>query len=176
MRDFACHQELQRVFGAGIVTEVDQPLIDDLGAGLGRDVAAQIDVQLAGDLQIVGGPRIAHGIAERDTSAAGDRDQRVGFCGVAVFLHWLEMQPGERADDLQMAEFFGPDVHEQILTFRIFTIETLDRVLHGRGQLSVGTTELLKQHVAETRVRGVDVDRVHEFLNVVIHGSLSDKL
>ena len=40
----------------GVVAEIDQPLVDDLGARLGGDVAAQVDVELAGDLEVVGGP------------------------------------------------------------------------------------------------------------------------
>ena len=51
VRDLARHQELQRILRADVVAEVDQPLVDDLGARLGGDVAAQIDVELAGDLQ-----------------------------------------------------------------------------------------------------------------------------
>jgi hypothetical protein len=31
--DFARHQELQRVLGAGVIAKVDQPLIDDFGTG-----------------------------------------------------------------------------------------------------------------------------------------------
>ena len=54
------HQELQGVLGAGVVAEIDQPLIDDFRAGFGRDVAAQVDVELAGDLEIIGRPGIAH--------------------------------------------------------------------------------------------------------------------
>ena len=60
MGDFARHQELQRVLGAGVVAEIDQALIDDLGARFGGDIAAQVDVEFAGDLQIVRGPGIAH--------------------------------------------------------------------------------------------------------------------
>ncbi len=59
VRDLARHQELQRVLAAGVVAEVDQPLVDDLGPGLGGDVAAQVHVQLAGDLQVVGRPGVA---------------------------------------------------------------------------------------------------------------------
>jgi len=44
MRDFARHQELQGILSAHIVAEVDQPLVNDLRARFGRDVAAQIDV------------------------------------------------------------------------------------------------------------------------------------
>ena len=60
VRDLARHQELQRVLGAGVVAEVDQALVDDLGPRFGGDVAAQVDVEFAGDLQVVGGPRVAH--------------------------------------------------------------------------------------------------------------------
>ena len=75
MRDFARHQELQRIFGAGIVAEIDQPLIDDLRAGFGCDIAAQIDVQLAGDLEIVGCPGVALRVEEIDAAAAGNGDE-----------------------------------------------------------------------------------------------------
>jgi hypothetical protein len=59
MCDFARHQELQRVLGTDIVAEIDQSLVDDLGAGFRRDVAAQIDVELAGDLEIICRPSIS---------------------------------------------------------------------------------------------------------------------
>ena len=83
MGDLAGHEELQRVLRAGIVAEIDQALVDDLGPRLGGDVAAQIDVQLAGDLQVVRGPRVAHGVAQVHAATAGDGDQRVGLGGVA---------------------------------------------------------------------------------------------
>ena len=82
----------------------------------------------------------------------------------------LEVQPGEGADDLQVAQLLGADVHEQVLAGRVLAVEPLDRVLHGRGQLAVGPAELLQQHVAEPRVGLADADRVHELLDVVIHG------
>jgi hypothetical protein len=59
VRDFAGHEELEGVLGSDVITEIDQPLIDDLGAGLGGDVAAEVDIELASDLQIVGRPRIS---------------------------------------------------------------------------------------------------------------------
>ena len=37
----------KRILRARVVREVDEPLVDDLGASLGGDVAAQIDVELA---------------------------------------------------------------------------------------------------------------------------------
>jgi hypothetical protein len=57
--DFARHEKLERVFSARIVAEINQPLVDDLGAGFGCYVAAQVDVELARNLQVVGGPGIA---------------------------------------------------------------------------------------------------------------------
>ena len=46
---FARHQELQRIFSPCIVAEVDKPFVDDFGPRLGRDIAAQIDIQFPGD-------------------------------------------------------------------------------------------------------------------------------
>ena len=86
MRDFARHQELQRILRAGVVGEVDQPLIDDLRARFGGDVAAQVDIELAGDLQVVGRPGVSHRVEEIDAAAAGDRDERIGFGGLAIEL------------------------------------------------------------------------------------------
>ena len=59
VRDLTRHQELQRVDRAGVLGEVDEPFVDDLGPRLGRDVAAQIDVELAGNLQVVRRPRVS---------------------------------------------------------------------------------------------------------------------
>src|SRR6202453_5253985 len=42
MGDLPRHQKLQCILGAGIAAEIDQTLINDLGARLGGDVTAQI--------------------------------------------------------------------------------------------------------------------------------------
>ena len=102
-------------------------------------------------------------------AAAGDGNQRIRLGGVAVEFHRLEVQARQRADDLQMTELLGADVHQQVLAFRVVAIEALNRILHRRGELAVGAAELLEQHVAERRVRRVDANRVHQFLDVVIH-------
>jgi hypothetical protein len=41
------------------IAEIDQPFINDLSTGFGGDVAAQVDVKLACDLEVIGGPGIA---------------------------------------------------------------------------------------------------------------------
>ena len=171
--DFAGHQELQRVLGAGVVAEIDQPLVDDLGARFGRDVAAQVDVEFAGDLQIIGGPGVALRIEQIHAAAAGDRDQRVGLGGLPVELHRLEVHARQRADDFKMAQLLGADVHQQVLAVRILAIEPLDRILHGGREFAVGAAELLQQHIAEARIGFVDADGVHQFFDVVIHGMAS---
>ena len=112
MGDLARHQELERILGAGIAAEIDEALVDDLGPRLGGDVAAQIDVELAGDLQVVRGPRVAHRIEQVDAAAAGNGDQRIGLGLLAREFHRLEMHAGEAADDLQMAQLLGTDVHQ----------------------------------------------------------------
>ena len=45
---------------------------------------AQVDVQLAGDLEIIRRPGIAYRVVEVDAAATGDGDQRIGFGRVAA--------------------------------------------------------------------------------------------
>jgi hypothetical protein len=56
VRDLARHEELECLLRPVVVGEVDEPLVDDLGPRLRRDVAPQIDVDFAGHFQIVGRP------------------------------------------------------------------------------------------------------------------------
>ena len=114
VRDLARHQELQRVLRAGIVGEVDQPLVDDLGPRFGGDVAAQVHVEFAGDFEVVGRPGIALRVEQIDAAAAGrwrsaDRPRRRRDP-----LRRFQVHPGQRADDFKMAQLLGADVHEQV--------------------------------------------------------------
>ncbi len=72
--DFAGHQELKRLLGPGIVAEIDETLIDDLGPRLGGDVAAQIDIKFTGDLEIIRRPGVALGIEQIDAAASRNGD------------------------------------------------------------------------------------------------------
>ena len=171
MGNLAGHQELQRVFRAGVVGEVDQALVDDLGSRFGGDVAAQVDVELAGDLQVIGRPGIPHRVTQGHAAAPGDGDQRVRFRSIAVELHRLEVQAREGADDLEVAQFFRPDIHQEIFPFGILAVEPLHGVLHCRRKLPIRAAELLEQHVPELRVRRVDANRVHKLLHMVVHES-----
>jgi hypothetical protein len=72
-----------------------------------------------------------------------------------------------------VTQLLGADVHQQIFDLDVVTVETLDRVPHGGGQLAVGPTELLQEHVAETRVGSTNLNGVHELLDVVIHANVS---
>ena len=80
------------------------------------------------------------------------------------------MHAREGADDFQMAQLLGADVHQKVLAIRILAIETLNRILHRGREFAVGAAELFKKHVAETGVRLVDADGEHQLLHVVIHG------
>ena len=121
----------------GSSVEFDQPFVDDLGASLRRNIAAQIDIQFAGDLQVIGRPGVAHGVTQAHSAAARNRDQRVGLRRVPVVFHGLQMHSGQRADDLQMAQFFGTDIHQQVFAFRVVAVQALDRILHGRGEFAI---------------------------------------
>src|SRR3954471_23031726 len=71
MGDLSRHEELERVLGTRVTTEIDEPLVDDFRSRLCGDIAAQVDIELAGDLEIVGGPGIPHGVEEVDATAPG---------------------------------------------------------------------------------------------------------
>ena len=98
-------------------------------------------------------------MAMSGSASAASRSNFIGF----------EMHARERADDLQVAQLLGADVHQQVFALRVVAIEPLDRILHGGGELAVGAAELLEQHVAEPRIRRVDANRVHQLLDVVVH-------
>src|SRR4051812_47426390 len=170
--DLTGHEELQSIDGAGIITKVDEPLINNFGPGFGGYVAAKIDIQLAGDLEIVSGPRIASGIVEVDATAASDRDQRIDFGSSSVLLCRFEVHAGESANNFEMAEFFGADIHQQVFASHILAIQTLDGVLHRGGEFPVRAAKLLQEHLSETGVRSADIHGVHQFFYVVIHKSL----
>ena len=91
----------KRVLGAGVPAEVDQTLVDDLCAGLGGDIAAKVDVEFAGDLEVVRGPGVAHRVVQVDAAAARNRDQGIGFGFLTDRFHRLQMHARERADDLK---------------------------------------------------------------------------
>ena len=84
MGDFPSYQKLQCVLGAGVITEVDQPLVNDFGPSFGGNVATEIDIKFAGDLEINRRPGIALGVEQIDAAAPGDRDQRIGFRRFAI--------------------------------------------------------------------------------------------
>ena len=151
---------------------VEEALVDNFGARLGGDVAAQIHVQLSCNFQIVGRPGVAHGIEQADAASARDCDQRIIGGSIPIpMLQRLEVHAGERANHLQVAELFRPNIHQQVFAIRIFTIETLYGVLHGGGEFAVGSAELFQKHIAEPGVRRSDIDGVHELFDVVIHGN-----
>ncbi len=83
------------------------------------------------------------------------------------------MQPCQGTDNLEMAELFGADIHQQILAVRIFAIEPLYGILHRRGEFAIGAAELFQQHIAETGIGFVDTYSEHELLDVMVHRNAS---
>ena len=71
------------------------------------------------------------------------------------------MHAGQCTDDLQMAQFLGADIHQQVLAFSIVAVEALNRILHGRREFPVCAAELFQQHVPETRIGLADPHRIH---------------
>jgi len=69
-----------------------------------------------------------------------------------------------------MTQFFGADVEQEITPTEVLqAVPSLDGVLHRCGQLTVRAAKLLQQHVAKLHIRRSDIDRIHQFLHMVIH-------
>jgi len=107
--------------------------------------------------------------------------ERCVFKLVAQGLQLIEVAPGIDVDrdilahmafrdNFKMAELFSTDVHQKVFSFRIVAINPLNRILHRCRQLSICSTELLQEHVPESRIGRSDAHRVHQLLYVVIHG------
>ena len=102
--------------------------------------------------------------------------KRIDFRGLPERLHRLQVHACQRPDDFQMAQFFGPDVHQQVFSRRIIAVESLDGILHRRGQFAIGAAKLFQKHVAERGIGLINSDRVHQFLDVVIHDTPSSEM
>src|SRR5690606_41609194 len=66
------HQEGQRILDARVVGDVDQALVDDLGACLGGDVRTQVRQRLADRVDVPGIPRHAAGVHQRRAATVED--------------------------------------------------------------------------------------------------------
>ena len=143
MRDFTRHQELQGLLRSLILGEADEPLIDNLGSGFGGNITAQIDGNITGDLEVIAGPGVSHRIKECNAAAPSYCDKWIRFRCFTLLFHRLQMHSDQRAYDFQMTQFFGSDIHKEILTRRVFAIHPLDGILHGRGEFTICPTELL---------------------------------
>src|SRR5829696_2157872 len=79
------------------------------------------------------------------------------------------MHARQSADYFEMAQFLGADVHQKIFPFRVLAVQPLNRILHGGGEFTVRAAKLFKQHVAETWIRLIHSDGVHELFDMMIH-------
>jgi hypothetical protein len=140
--DLASHEELERILGACIATEVDQALIDNLRTRLGRNVTPQIDVELASNLEVVRSPRIALGVEEIDSTAAGDRNQRVGLSLFPDRLQRFEVHACKATNNLKMAKLLGSYVHQKVFAGGVLAVQALYRILHCSGEFAVRSAEL----------------------------------
>src|SRR5205085_12355411 len=115
--------------------------------------AAQVDIELASNLQIVGGPWISHRVEKVYATPAGNSDQGVSFGLVPRKLHGCKMHAGQGTDYLQVTQFLSTNVHQQVFAVRVLAVQTLDRVLHCGRELSISAAELFQKHDAKTRIR-----------------------
>ncbi len=187
MRDLARHQESKGFLEAGIIGDVDQPLVDDLGARLGGDVGPQIAGRVADGVDIGRGPGHAGGVGQGWRAAVEDRlsvavaalvHLQVEFGLLHVALGELALdaaiQHGDyAADHLQVAELFRCNVVEHVLAAGIFLGQGLGEIAHRSGQLALGPAELLQHQAGESRVGLADADRVLQTFVVHEHSAAS---
>ncbi len=83
----------------------------------------------------------------------------------------LQVHARERTDYLQVPQFLGSNIHQEIFSLGILAIEPLNGVLHRCCQFTVCPAERFEQHVSEAGIGRPDMDRIHQLLNAVIHGS-----
>ncbi len=138
MRDLSRHQEIERFFDVRIVGELHQVLVDDLRARLGGDIGAEVHREIAVGIHVR--PLPGHTLAVGDGRAAARQycELRVHhsvvddlFLGrgalhhshqvrtlggvLEVAIQAVEQHRDSCADNLQMAEFLGGNVHQQVV-------------------------------------------------------------
>jgi hypothetical protein len=59
--------------------------------------------------------------------------------------------------------------NQHVFAIWIVAIKTLDRILHRGSKFPIRPTELLQEHVAESRIGCSHVDGVHQLLDMVIY-------
>ncbi|MNS07037.1 hypothetical protein D3C72_384720 [compost metagenome] len=172
------HEEGQGVLDSGIVGDVDQPLIDDLGPRFGGDIGTQIAGRIADGVDIGRCPGHAGGV-DQGRAAAIEDGQGVAFAarghaGVEVrFLlggfRELPLGPAiehgdDRADDLEVAQLLRGDVHQQVATPHVLVSQSLGEVAHGGRQLTLGSAELFEHESGQGRIGFGDPHRIHQLL------------
>src|SRR5258708_5451152 len=114
---------------------VDESFVHNLCTSLGRDIAAEIDIQLASDLQVCRGPGISHRIEQVHPSASGNRDEGIGLSCLAIGFERFKMHANQSTYNFEMAQFFRPYIHQEVAPSDIvYTVPPLNGVLHRRGE------------------------------------------
>ena len=175
VRHFACHQEVERRQHVFVVGELHQVFVDDLGARFGGYVRTQIDRQVAVGIDVGALPRHAVAVGETRTAARQYAELRIdrkgrmdeivlrnAFAEDVVALGRIlqvAVDAGEQhldrgADDFEVAQLFGGDIHQHVVFVRIGVVagERLHEILHRGFQLAVAAAELFEQQPREAGI------------------------
>jgi hypothetical protein len=72
-------------------------------------------------------------IKQVHATTASNGDERICFRRLAICFDWLEMHSNQSADDFEVAEFFRPDVEQEVSAPKIIhAVLTLNGILHRR--------------------------------------------
>uniref|UniRef100_A0A0N4ZWI7 PE-PGRS family protein n=1 Tax=Parastrongyloides trichosuri TaxID=131310 RepID=A0A0N4ZWI7_PARTI len=168
------HEEGQGVLDPRVIGDVDQPFIDDLGPGFGRDIGAQVAGRITDGVDIGRRPRHAGGVDQGRAAAIEDGHgvafSARGHAGVKIrfflggfreFALGPAIEHGDdRTDDFQVTQLLRGDVHQHIATAAVLVGEPLSEVAHGGGELTLGTAELFEHQGGESGIGFGDPNRI----------------
>lgn len=86
--------------------------------------------------------------------------------GIGTFPHRAEVHSPQSADKIQAAYLLCSNVHEEVLSCHVYTVEPLEYCVAAETQLHSRTG---KEHVRDAD-QVIQLNRIDEFLDVLIHG------
>lgn len=86
--------------------------------------------------------------------------------GIGTFPHRAEVHSRQSADKIQVAYLLCSNVHEEVLSCHVYTVEPLEYCVAAETQLHGRTG---KKHVRDAD-QVIQLNRIDEFLDVLIHG------
>ena len=88
---------------------------------------------------------------------------------LAIELHRFEVHPRQRADDLEVAQLLGADVHQQVFALRIVAVEPWMEYCIAAASSPFAPPNCSSSMLPNLGSGCIDPHGVHQLLHVVIH-------